>query len=89
MKYADSESNAKKPFQKGILVNIKSTLALYQEMKEEGYSYLLTSRLNQDALESTFSRLRGIGKAINNHFVSVFFFLSLDMIYGQFFLVLI
>ena len=80
MKYADSESNAKKPFQKGILINIKSTLVLYEEMKEEGYSYLLTSRLNQDALESTFSRMRGVGKAINNHFVSksVFLFLSLS-----------
>ena len=55
----------KKPFQTGILVSIKSTIDLYYELKSEGTSYLLTSRINQDALENTFSQIRAIGN--NSH----------------------
>ena len=40
----------KLPFQYGILCSINSLLSLYQEFKMEGKEYLLTYRLNQDAL---------------------------------------
>ena len=56
----------KKPFQKGILVSIKSTVDLYKEVKDEGLPYLLMSRMNQDALENVFSQLRGMGGS-NTH----------------------
>jgi hypothetical protein len=55
----------KKPFQTGIIVSINSTLDLYKDLKEEGLSYLITSRLNQDALENLFSQIRALGG--NNH----------------------
>ena len=45
----------KKPFQIGIYVSIKSTIDLYDELKDEGVSYLLTSRLNQDGLGKLLS----------------------------------
>ena len=50
----------KKPFQAGILVSIKSTLALYDELKKEGVKYYLTTRVNQDCLESSFSSVRAM-----------------------------
>lgn len=40
----DVASLQKKPFQTGIVVSIDSTLDLYSDLKEEGLSYLLTSR---------------------------------------------
>ena len=49
------------PFQRGILINIKSTEMLYEDLKSEGIKYIITKRLNQDALENLFSRVRGIG----------------------------
>ena len=49
------------PFQRGILVSIKSTRALYGELKEDGYRYFLTSKVNSDCLENFFSRVRSIG----------------------------
>ena len=42
-------------------MSINSTLDLYQELKNEGISYLLTSRLNQDGLENFFSQVRALG----------------------------
>ena len=67
MRYSDNEERkSKKPFQKGIIISIESILSLYEEMKTEGYSYLLTSRLNQDCLENLFSRIRGMGSN-NSH----------------------
>ena len=53
-------------------MSIKSTIELYHEMKNEGVSYLLTSRLNQDALESTFSTIRYMG-GHNSHPTAVEF----------------
>lgn len=50
------------PFQKGFIISIKSTKGLYADLKSEGYSYLMTSRCNQDVLESYFSMVRGLGK---------------------------
>ena len=49
------------PFQKGILVSIKSTRALYQELKSSGSKYFLTCKVNSDHLENFFSRLRALG----------------------------
>ena len=57
----DKKSQRKKPFQTGIIVSINSTLDLYQALKNEGISYLLTSRLNQDGLENFFSQVRALG----------------------------
>lgn len=49
------------PFQKGILVSISSIFGLYEDLNVIGVSYILTTRLTQDALESLFSQIRGIG----------------------------
>jgi hypothetical protein len=57
----DEAAVRKKPFQTGIVVSINSTLDLFEELKTEGVSYLLTSRLNQDALENLFSQIRALG----------------------------
>ena len=50
----------KKPFQSGILTSIKSTKALFFELTDEGIEYLLTTRVNQDCLESYISCVRGV-----------------------------
>ncbi|XP_039300398.1 uncharacterized protein LOC120355776 [Nilaparvata lugens] len=50
------------PFQVGCMISIRSTQGLFNEMQLEGYQYLLTSRCNQDVLESFFSQIRGIGR---------------------------
>ena len=44
----------KKPFQSRIEVSINATIDLYKELKSEGIIFLLTSRINQDALENVF-----------------------------------
>jgi len=49
------------PFQKGLLMSIKSLLGLLEELKKIGINYIFTSRLNQDAAENTFSQIRGFG----------------------------
>ena len=49
-------------FWHGIIVHIKSTRALYQDMVVNGpFDYLLMRRVNQDCLENYFSRFRSIG----------------------------
>ena len=55
-----------KQFQSGIIVSIQSTRQLYTELKQEGVDYFLTSRINQDALENTFSTIRYMGGS-NSH----------------------
>ena len=48
------------PFQKGILMSIKSLRSLFPELAARyDVSYLLTHRINQDCLESFFSQVRG------------------------------
>ena len=42
-------------------MSIKAIRALYAEAKSAGMSYILTSRLNNDALENFFSQIRGLG----------------------------
>jgi hypothetical protein len=50
------------PFQRGFLISIRSLQGLYSDLKQNfGIKYLLTSRLNQDSAENTFSQIRGIG----------------------------
>ena len=56
----------KKPFQIGISVSIYSTVDLFKELKSEGLSFLLTTRINQDSLENVFSTLRLMGGS-NSH----------------------
>ena len=50
------------PFQTGMLISINSTLQLYHDLKEAyQLDYFLTSRVNQDPAENTFTQVRGIG----------------------------
>lgn len=47
------------PFQDGILVSIKSTQLLFRDMVEMyGVSFLLTKKINQDALENFFGQVK-------------------------------
>lgn len=47
------------PFQEGILVSIKSTQLLYRDMVETyGVTFLLTKKINQDALENFFGQVQ-------------------------------
>ena len=41
-------------FQKGILCSIYSVRSLFDELRKEGFSYLLTHKLNQDFVENLF-----------------------------------
>ena len=63
-------NNVQKPFQKGIIVSIKSTIQMFSELKSEGISFLLTSRVNQDCLENMFTQIRQMGGP-NSHPTSV------------------
>ena len=53
-------------FQKGILCSIKSVRSLWEELRQEGFSYLLTHKLNQDIIENLFSAVRGMGGSDTN-----------------------
>lgn len=56
-----------KPIQTGILMSTQSLLDLFASLVGCGtYSYLLTSRLTQDALENLFSQVRGRGNSHPN-----------------------
>ena len=46
------------PFQKGILMSIKSTRALYHHLQIKSLTYVLMTRVNQDHVENLFSRIR-------------------------------
>ena len=65
--------NAKQPWQKGIAISSTCLPLLYNDVKERyGITYILTTRVNQDALENLFSRLRSMGGA-NAQFGAVHF----------------
>lgn len=50
------------PFQRGIIIAIRSLKQLFIDMKSDfGIRYILTYHLNQDPLESLFSIIRAIG----------------------------
>ena len=53
-------------FQKGILMYINGTRHLLDILKDNGLNYLLTSKINQDALENLFCQLRSRG-GLNDH----------------------
>ena len=53
-------------FQKGIICSIQSVLQLWKELKAEGFSHILTHKLNQDCIENLFSAVRGMGGADTN-----------------------
>jgi len=54
------------PFQKGFLISISSTKALYKELSSEGIKCLLTAHCNSDPAENFFSCLRTLGGS-NDH----------------------
>jgi len=58
--------NSLQIFQKGILMFINGTRYLLKILKEYGLNYLLTSKINQDALENLFSQVRSRG-GLNDH----------------------
>ena len=48
------------PWQHGILCSIRATKKLHSDLVVNGeFSFLMSSRLNQDCLENYFSRVRG------------------------------
>ncbi|KAF0303604.1 Transposable element P transposase [Amphibalanus amphitrite] len=58
-RFGSSSSSGLLPCQKRLIVSLRSTLALFEELRQvAGFSFLLTARLNQDALESFFSTVR-------------------------------
>ena len=54
------------PFQKGILNSISSIRGLYEEIKAEGKTFLLTAHCNSDPTENYFSCIRTMGVS-NDH----------------------
>lgn len=48
-------------FQKAILMHVNGTKALLKILKQKDLKYLLTTQINQDALENLFSQLRSWG----------------------------
>ena len=43
----------------GWQISIKSLLAIWEDLHDNGFKYFLTNRLNQDCLENLFSFIRG------------------------------
>jgi len=52
-----------KPFQKGLIISITSVCGLYEDMRKSPINckYILTRRLTQDYVESSFSNFRSLG----------------------------
>ncbi|ODM96489.1 Transposable element P transposase [Orchesella cincta] len=63
MKVGYRKSKTYAPFQKGLLWNIQSHMALYEHLKSklERFEFILTARDNQDFLENLFSVMRSYG----------------------------
>jgi len=52
------------PFQTGFLISIGALRGLFNDLKEKfNIKFILTSRLNQDSVETTFSQVRGMGSS--------------------------
>ena len=52
------------PFQTGILISLEALNCLFNDLKARyKVKFILTSRLNQDPVENTFSQIRGIGSS--------------------------
>jgi hypothetical protein len=56
----------------GLESTIRAILGLYSDLKSEGSSYLLTSRINQDPLENMFRVIRQRGAYNANPMASQF-----------------
>jgi hypothetical protein len=55
------------PYQKGILTCISALVDLFPHLQQKyGITYLLTSRLNQDVVENSFSKIRAMGGTNNS-----------------------
>jgi hypothetical protein len=55
-------ATAWKPWQKGFILSTRVVLSLYDDLVSSGrYSFLVTARMTQDALENLFSQIRGCG----------------------------
>lgn len=54
--------NSLLPFQRGIMISITSLKGLYDDLTRQNIEFILTSRLNQDALENMFSQVRAMGR---------------------------
>ena len=68
------------PCQQGFLISIRSLKALYEDLKiRNSVTYILTSRLNQDSLESLFGRIRSFGGP-NTHPTAVEFRYRLKLV---------
>ena len=53
---------AKMPWQYGLMCSVRATRSLYKELVVNGpFTFLLTTKLNQDCIENLFSRLRALG----------------------------
>jgi hypothetical protein len=78
------KKTANLPFQKGIVTSSRSLLTLYNELSSRhGVEFILTSHLNQDALENFFSRIRALGGS-NTHPTSVdFLYRMKNLIIGK------
>ena len=50
----------------GWQISIKSLLAIWEDLQDNGFKYFLTNRLNQDCLENLFSIIRGRGRHRDN-----------------------
>lgn len=60
--------NSLLPFQKGLITSCTSLSELYKYLKEQyNLTYIMTARLNQDALEHFFGCLRQIGGTTHQH----------------------
>jgi hypothetical protein len=67
LNFVGSRNCSWKPIQTGILISTQSLLDIFASLVASGsYSYLLTSRLTQDALENLFSQIRGRGNSHPN-----------------------
>ena len=55
------------PFEKGIISGSRSVRQLCDDLRNRGYKYVLTSRLNQDVVENFFSCIRGLGGGPDIH----------------------
>lgn len=53
-------------FQKALLMHINGMKLLLKIVRDNGLKYILTSKVNQDALENLFSQLRSMG-GLNDH----------------------
>ena len=61
-----TEQNTVIPCIIGWQISITSLINLWKELKNSGFKYLLTNRLNQDCLENLFSMIRFKGGFRNN-----------------------